>query len=173
MSKRRLTPFAADGVLDSEQGGTGLDGTLLTQGQLFVSIGNGIIVPTSLVAGANVTIDTSIPGEIIIASTGGGGGGSNALTSKTANYQVLVGDATPTGTLLGDATAGSFTFTLPAAAAAATLIYNFKKTDASANTVTIAQHAGGETIDGQASYIIGAQYASVTVQSDGTKWNIL
>jgi len=89
--------------------------------------------------------------------------------SKTANYNVAANDRF---TLLGDATAGNITFLLPLVSSAASRIYVFKKTDASANTVTIDGN-GSETIDGALTYVLSSQYKYVMIQCDGSKWNII
>lgn len=51
------------------------------------------------------------------------------------------------GLVLVDATSGNVTITLPAASDLAALAYEFRRTDTSANTVTI-QRAGSDTIEG-------------------------
>ena len=51
-------------------------------------------------------------------------------------------------------------------------IYNIKKTDSSANAVTI-NTTSSQTIDGSTSVVIQVQYVCVSVVSDGTKWNII
>lgn len=75
-------------------------------------------------------------------------------------------------TVLVTAAAANRTETLPPAASAKWRKYTIKKTDATANTVTI-DADGAETIDGAASIALGSQYESVTVQSDGTQWWIV
>lgn len=74
-------------------------------------------------------------------------------------------------TVLVDATAGPITITLPFASARYR-VYTVKKTDASANTVTI-DGAGAETIDGAMTQVISSQYRAITVQSNGTSWDII
>jgi hypothetical protein len=71
-----------------------------------------------------------------------------------------------------DASGAARTITLPTAAAAIYRKYTIKKTDASANTVTIDADAG-ELIDGALTAVIGVQYGSLTVQSNGTSWSIV
>jgi hypothetical protein len=71
--------------------------------------------------------------------------------------------------VLCDATAGVVTLTLPAAAASQGRKLVAKKTDASANAVTVDGN-GAETVDGAASVSITARYDSVSVISDGTTW---
>jgi hypothetical protein len=67
--------------------------------------------------------------------------------------------------------AGAIVVTLPSAVAnEATLV--FKKTDATANTLTL-DAPGAETIDGGGTAVILVQYAAVTLVSDGTQWLII
>jgi hypothetical protein len=74
--------------------------------------------------------------------------------------------------VLCNATAGVITLTLPVAAASQGRKLVAKKTDASANAVTVDGN-GAETVDGAASISITAQYDSVSVISDGAAWWIV
>jgi hypothetical protein len=73
--------------------------------------------------------------------------------------------------LLVDATAANRTITLISAVATPNS-YTIKKTDASANTVTIAA-AGGQTIDGAATKVLTAQWESATVIPSGGAWYVV
>lgn len=75
-------------------------------------------------------------------------------------------------TVLVDASSGNRTITLPSASASARMIYVIKKVDVSANTVTIDANSS-ETIDGATTQVLSTQYASYTIQCDGTSWYIL
>jgi len=75
-------------------------------------------------------------------------------------------------TVLVDATGAARTITLPTAASAKYRKYTIKKIDASVNTVTI-DAAGAELIDGALTVVIGIQYGSITVQSNGTEWSTI
>lgn len=68
--------------------------------------------------------------------------------------------------LLASASGAAFTVTLPAAAIDAKV--TVKKTDASANVVTVSPAAG--TIDGAATATLTTQWAVKTFVSDGTNW---
>jgi hypothetical protein len=70
---------------------------------------------------------------------------------------------------LADATAGAFSIYLPAASASRGRVLTFKKTDASANAVTI-DADGAETIDGATTITLSGRYDQVTITSDGTEW---
>lgn len=93
---------------------------------------------------------------------------STAVINKTTTYVVTGGDA---GKLItADATAGAFTITLPAAADAgdgfeAAVI----KSDTSDNAVTV-DGDGSETINGETSIDLAAQFDSVLLRSNGTAW---
>lgn len=93
-------------------------------------------------------------------------GGPIAISTKTSNYTAAPGD----NVLLGNATGGSFTFTLPTAASSTGRVFYFKKIDSSGNTVTVKGN-GAELIDGSNTVVISTQYTPVVmVVSDGTQW---
>jgi len=76
------------------------------------------------------------------------------------------------GTILVDATSGDVTLTLPTALSAESMIYHFKKIDASSNQMIIDGN-GSETIDGALNKQTNLQYATYTIQSNGSSWYIL
>ena len=94
-----------------------------------------------------------------------GGSVATAFVGLAANTTL---DATH-HTILGDASGGAITLTLPAASAAAGREYRVTKSDSSSNTVTVAR-AGGDTIDGQTSVALGSQYEALSFVSDGSNW---
>lgn len=71
-----------------------------------------------------------------------------------------------------DASGGAVTHALPAAAAVTGQRVTVKKTDASANTVTVDPN-GAETVDGAATYVLSAQFTAVTVQASAGAWFIV
>jgi len=97
---------------------------------------------------------------------------SNSLTSaKTTAYTVVMADRN--STILCDATSAAFSITLPAAATAGNgFIITVKKTDSSANAVTIDGN-GSETIDGALTQVLSGQYDNITLISNGTAWFML
>lgn len=99
---------------------------------------------------ASVTIEgaLSLPITTVSADT----------TLDTAHYTVLV-----------DASGANRTITLPAASSSAGRIYNVKKIDSSANTVTIDGNAS-ETIDGATTQVLTIQWQSAQLQCNGTAW---
>jgi hypothetical protein len=72
--------------------------------------------------------------------------------------------------LFVDATAGAVTITLPDVRRASARRFYVKKTDGSANAVTVGSSA---LIDGAATFPLTVQYQSVTVLSDGATWWVL
>lgn len=89
-------------------------------------------------------------------------------TSKTANYTATTDDYF----LAGDASGGSFTFTLPAASGNTGLQFFFKKIDTSGNTITIDGNAS-ETIDGATTRVINTQYETVGIICNGSNWYVI
>lgn len=94
-----------------------------------------------------------------------------AITSKTfadTGYTASINDFC----ILVNATGGATIINLPAAATVSGYIYVVKKTDSSVNTVTIDANAS-ETIDGALTRVLSYQYASVTIQSNGSSWFVI
>ncbi|MGE0463900.1 MAG: hypothetical protein AB7Q16_21245 [Vicinamibacterales bacterium] len=93
------------------------------------------------------------------------------VLSKTGNYSVAASDG-PLVTVLCSASGGAFTVTLPPASGNAGQIVTVKKTDSSANAVTVDGNAS-ETIDGVASVLLYGQHDVAMLLCDGTGWRIL
>lgn len=89
-------------------------------------------------------------------------------TTKTANYTVGATDTV----VFADATSGNVTITLPAASGNAGYRFYIKRIDGSANTCTVSR-SSSDTIDGQTSFTLDAQYTCVTVVSNGSAWYII
>jgi hypothetical protein len=92
----------------------------------------------------------------------------SGVTSKTAAYTATAGD----DLILGNATSAAFTVTLPTAVGIKGKRYTVKKTDASANAVTVDGN-GSETIDGALTKALGSQFATITIVSDNAAWQIV
>lgn len=90
---------------------------------------------------------------------------SESVTTQTSDYTASDND-----TVLADASGGDITITLPAPDDEIKVI--IKKIDSSSNTVTVAT-PGSETIDGQSSLSISAQYVSRSIVSDGSNYFIV
>lgn len=104
---------------------------------------------------------TFLRGDGAWATPPSGGGGGMTATARTANYTASAGDF-----VIGDASAGGFTVTLPAATNGAQVAV--KKVDSSVNGILIVPQAG--QIDDQASVVVNSQWQSQDFFSDGTKW---
>lgn len=88
--------------------------------------------------------------------------------SYTANHTAT----TTEQVLLASASGGAFTITLPTAVGVTGQSYTVKKTDVTANAVTIATTAS-QTIDGSANYVLYTPTSVLVVVSDGTNWQIM
>lgn len=95
----------------------------------------------------------------------GTGGFAASLVTKTASYAATANDCV----ILGDATSGAITITLPTAVGCKGREYSIKKIDSSANAVTVAT-TSAQTMDGLTTKILGTQYFKITVVSDGANW---
>lgn len=74
---------------------------------------------------------------------------------------------------LGNCTSNNIGYTLPAASSNLDKQFSIKKTDATANTITITP-AGSDKIDGQASLVISVRYHAITIHCDGSSnWFIV
>jgi hypothetical protein len=93
---------------------------------------------------------------------------NTSLTTKSANYTGTLID----GTILGNASTGNITITLPTSVGATGRTYAIKKIDSSANVVIIAT-TSSQTIDGFTTENLARQFDAVQVQSDGSNWVII
>jgi hypothetical protein len=94
-------------------------------------------------------------------------GVTNTVVTKTSNYT-----AANESVILVNATTGTVTISLPAAALKPNWPYVVKKIDSSVNTVVVDPN-GAETIDGAATKTLTTQYQSVRFISNGTAWSII
>jgi hypothetical protein len=118
----------------------------------------------SIDASGRVGIATSTP----YSSLQVGGSFATALVVKTAAYGITASDCV----LLGDATSGAITLTLPTAVGIAGRQYTVKRANGGSNAVTLAT-SGSQNIDGAGSIVLATQYERVTVISDGENWYII
>jgi len=89
------------------------------------------------------------------------------FVTVTANYTVLATDYT----IIAKPSASNITIALPSAASSSGRIYVIKRVSTNRN-VTI-NPSGSELIDGSLTFLIGTNYNSVMIQSDGTAWYII
>lgn len=89
--------------------------------------------------------------------------------AKTSNYTATTSDEV----LTCDASGGSFTITLPAAASSTNKVLKIIRTDQTlANSVTIDGNSS-ETINGNTTFKLMTQYESVAIICDGSNWFVL
>ena len=120
--------------------------------------------------------DVSVPARRVGGPVGGGGGGL-AAAAGFSDMPIVNLSATPyaavkSSTLIVDATSEPIVINLTAVGPARQTRFEIKKTDSSANPVTITP-AGGELIDGSASFALELQHESVIIRSDGADWWVL
>ena len=96
--------------------------------------------------------------------------GSEAFPTALTSSSIVLNDTHYT--IRVDASSGSKTITLPAASSCYGRIYNVKKNDNSSNPVVIDGNSS-ELIDGTLTTSIDSQYEVLTIQSNGTSWDIL
>ena len=92
------------------------------------------------------------------------------VLAKTTTYTLTLADY---GKMIdADASGGAWTLTLPTVASAGDGFYfHAKKTDSSANAVTI-DGDSAETIDGATTALLSDQYEAATIRCDGSAWHI-
>lgn len=88
------------------------------------------------------------------------------VAAKGSNYTLTATDYF----IAGSAASSNIVLTLPAAATAER-VYEFKKTDATANTVTVDGN-GAETIEGATTVVLSNQWQYLRLVSDGAQWLI-
>lgn len=118
---------------------------------------------TGSVLNCNNTSPNLLAGAVSVLSDGGGVR-TSAVSARTGDCTLTSADSV----ILGDASEGAFTVTLPSAGTVG-LRYTVVKTEASGNAVTLAATAG-ETINGSAVQRLRARGERITVISDGTEW---
>jgi len=85
-------------------------------------------------------------------------------TTKTANYPIVAADHL----VRADATSGSITITLPSSSLVTGQRHRIERIDATGNLVTVAG-----TINGLTNYLLSVQYEGITVEYNGTAWEIV
>ena len=148
----------------------------LASGALKLGVGGSTALDTQIsrTAANTLTIDNNASGAANLILTGNFQS-QGSIFLKTVSkvfadspYSVATSD----NIIFCNATGGSMTVTLPSAVTFASRTLTVKRTNTTANTVTVGSASG--TIDGSASYIIpGGTLNSITVVSDGTNWYIV
>ena len=134
------------------------------------NVGIGTAVPTAKlhIGGISGVDGIKFPDDTLQTTAAVVGG----WTTTTKTYADSPFTASTDNTILCDATGGNMIINLPPAASNLDKIYNIKKIDSSANTVTIDGNVS-ETIDGTITQIIPSQYDCLTIQSNGSNWYII
>ncbi|MGL4465389.1 MAG: hypothetical protein ACRC1K_24835 [Planctomycetia bacterium] len=140
-----------------------LGGSLDVNGKQIVSASNGDI-PIIPHGSGKVGVGVAAPHTLLQIA----GPVATPISTKTSSYSITDSDSV----VLADATAAAFNVTLPTAAGISGRQYTIKRINGGANTVTVAT-TSSQTIDGAATKGLSAQYASVTVVSDGANWLIV
>ncbi len=109
-------------------------------------------------------------GQLWLDTAASGTGGLGVLNVTTITTSTTL--TTSQTVVLCNAASGAITVTLPTAVGNDGRHYHIKKIDSSGNAVTI-DGDGSETIDGETTQVIAAQYNSINIVSDGSAWHIL
>ena len=119
-----------------------------------------------------LSIQTDGTDRITVGATGGVSiAGTTTVVAMATGVQSVTASAACNGAavVLADATSGAINMTLPTPLSGQ--VITFKKTDSSANTVTITPPSG--LIDGAGNKVLTVQYQSITVVCDGTNYFIV
>jgi hypothetical protein len=127
-------------------------------------LGGNILIGTATNAGFKLDVNGTARIQNALTTAGN----LVAYVSKTGAYTATATDEI----IASDATSAAFTITLPTAASKTGQRYTIKKTDSSANAVTVGT-TSSQTIDGSATYSLATQYKFITVVSNGSNWLII
>jgi hypothetical protein len=100
-----------------------------------------------------------------------GSGGTAFQNAIRETTEATVNVTKANQNILADATAGAVTVNLPPLTSCVGLELTVKKTDVSANAVTV-DAAGGDLIDGAGTFPLAAQYDWVTIIAGTTAWHV-
>lgn len=124
-------------------------------------------------SGASIALDTSDIGTTVQSEAAALTALSQGALKVAARGVSASGGVLVTDYLINaDATTAAIVITLPAAGASTFRQLVIKKVDGSVHTVTVDGN-GAETIDGAATYVLAAQYDTVSIQCDGVGWYIV
>ena len=161
-------------ALDIQATGTsGAGANILRTGNSSSAVIGLSIAPTNAGSGALYSITTSAGnagfGTTTPTSTLQVAGPlATALSSKTSAYTITATDST----ILADGTTAAFAVTLPTAIGCQGRVYTIKRSNSGANNITVGTTAS-QTIDGATTKTLGAQFSTLTLQSDNANWQII
>lgn len=127
-------------------------------------------IKLNMVAGTGMTIVDDGLGDITFAAATGSGNAPLVITTASANGTLAYG-ATPWVVELDTTGVSGITRTLPSASGNAGSVFVLKKTDSAAGIVTVST-TGGQTVDGQSSWLVTNQFQFLAVVSDGSNWQV-
>jgi len=165
-----------DAVQIDKAGGTTFDLNMITFNPGTNNFGALVINGGSFMCSSPIykttagNLRVSITGAVLMNTSyqAAGLAGGQAPHSVNAAYAVTAAD----DVILGNATSAPFAVTLPTAVGLAGQRFTIKKTDVSANAVTVAT-TSSQTIDASTTYALSAQWKYVAAVSDGTNWQIV
>jgi hypothetical protein len=191
--------YTADGQgieLSGTQYSLELDGSTLTKGASGLKVSTGGIANNEISASAaidfskmaNLTVSRALvsdgSGDVSVATTtsteiGYVNGVTSAIQTQLNNIRAVSGNVSiSSDTTLTDRrlhlvnTSAARSLDLPAVSATLYLVVKDVTGSAATNNITITT-PGAETIDGAATYVIDANYASVTIVSDGVNYFVI
>lgn len=121
----------------------------------------------SIVAGTNITIDTTDPNNPVISSSGGGGGSgiTRVVQSKSTDFTAAAASATD---YVYDCTS-ALTVTLPTAVGNTNL---YTIINSSSGTITVAT-TGGQTINGSSTATLPIANMALGFESNNSNWKVV
>ena len=170
----------SDGVVNFKQATGGAVGnTTITTAASFdsttdVNIGSAFTGNSITLSGTS-TVFCTYPADKAVFLDANGATEITLSKAPVIPYTTITGDTTVTDAnvvVFANATSGAIDVTLYLAASNGGRTLTVKKTDSSANAVSILR-AGSETIDGATSSILYHQNESVTLISDNSNWMII
>lgn len=155
----QLDPFAPSGVSILE------DQPIVRQSAGFAVPGKDGKIQ-SIVAGSNITVDSSDPNNPIVSSSGGGSGSGITRSINVVSTNTSAGNSSPVDYVyLGS---GTTTITLPTAVSNTN---RYTVTNVGANTLTVAT-TSAQTINGSSSATLPLANMSLDFVSDGSNWHV-
>lgn len=106
--------------------------------------------------------------QLTLVETNAALAGGTSVNIKVTDYTIVSTD----GTVMGDTTASSFTFTLPTAVGVKGKTYTIKNIGDPAHDLTVAARTG-ELVENASDLIITVTETSLVLLSDGSGWRIV